>query len=226
MNDASDSHTIVLSAQAISFVQSRKAEAWKSDPAEACRLVILDRLIDLLALPIGAIWKAVPSVGKSFPISLTEQDAEYLDSISVALGQNIDVVLQNLVEGGPFDPTPANKTGYLRNEHNRGRIYGFYMEVPGYQYSFLRAIGDTSLTGRDVLDEAIVALAEKLVSTGEIRGVHPPGSTMEFVKRLIKYNGMMAKPYVNRPVNTAAVPAPKRSSKAKKAERTQAISNP
>ncbi|WP_292051425.1 MULTISPECIES: hypothetical protein [unclassified Brevundimonas] len=224
MTGASESHHIVLSAEAIAYVQSRKAEAWRRDPADACRLVVKDRLIDLLALPNGAIWKAVPSIGKSIPICLERQDADYLDSFSVALGQNVSVLLQNLVEGGPFDPTPANKTGYLRNEHKRGRIYGFYMEVPGYQYSFLRTIGDTSLTGRDVLDEAIVALAEKLILNGEIRGVHPPVTTMQFAERLIKFNGLMAAPYANRPVNKAAISTAKRPSRTKKVGGTKAVS--
>lgn len=224
MTGASESYHIVLSAEAIAFVQSRKADVWKRDPADACRLVVKDRLIDLLALPIGAIWKAVPSIGKTVQICLEHQDAEYLDSFSVALGQNVSVLLQNLVEGGPFDPTPANKTGYLRNEHNRGRIYGFYMEVPGYQYSFLRAIGDTSLTGRDVLDEAIVALAEKLVLNGEIRGVHPTDETMQFAERLIKFNGLMAAPYASRPVNRAAVATAKRPSRTKRGGASNAVS--
>ena len=220
MNVVSPSHSVVLSTEAIAFVQSRKAAAWKSDPQEACRLVVLDRLIDLLALPVPAIWKAVPKTGKSITLGLSGEDAAYLDSMAEALGYDVDVVLQNLVEGGPFDPAPANKTGLLRTEYNRGRIYGFYMEMPGYQYSFLRAIGDTTLSGRDVLDEAIVALAEKLVATGEISGVHPPQSTMDFANKLIKGHGLMSLPPAKRPINRTIAPkakSPKRS-KSKAAE--------
>lgn len=214
MNDVSAFHTVVLSTEAIAYVQSRKAAAWKNDPEEACRLVVLDRRIDLLALPAGAIWKAVPKIGKSITLSLAKEDAAYLESMAEALGYDVRVVLQNLIEGGPFDPAPANKTGLLRTEYNRGRIYGFYMEMPGYQYSFLREIGDTTLSGRDVLDEAIVALAEKLLANGEIRGVHPPQSTMDFAYRLIDGHGLLSSP-AKRPINRTIAPISRSPRRAK-----------
>lgn len=205
MTDRGASVSVVLSAEAMAYLQSRRGPSWFSDPQEAALLVIRDRSVNLLLERPTAIWRAVPASGKRLELTLDGDLDFYIGSVAENLGQTKNVILQNLIEGGPYDSEPANKTGLLRTEPRRGRIYGFYFEMPGYQYSFLRALGEDELSGRDVLDEAIVALAEKVVLEGHVRGVHSSKHAIGFAEQLVAGRGLMA-PAASPNANRAARP--------------------
>lgn len=53
-------------------------------------------------------------------------------------------------------------SGYLRTERGRGRIYGMRFEVAGYQYAFLKTIAGEDLLAEQVLELAIMCLAERI----------------------------------------------------------------
>lgn len=53
-------------------------------------------------------------------------------------------------------------SGFLRTERGRGRVYGMRFEVPGYQYAFMKIVGGDELQPTQVLELAIVCLAERI----------------------------------------------------------------
>lgn len=53
-------------------------------------------------------------------------------------------------------------SGFLRTERGRGRIYGMRFEVAGYQYAFMKVVGGDELQPAQVLELALVCLADRI----------------------------------------------------------------
>lgn len=129
------------------------------------------RLVAQLAAP-SPIWLATPASAAPLTVEITDDIRLALDKLCETTGQRADVVLSNLVVGGPPTPPPELQLGYLRVEPGKGRVFGMYFEIAGFQYALLRQLaGDTKTVGQ-VLDIAFIALARDAASAGSLNG-HP-----------------------------------------------------
>jgi hypothetical protein len=129
------------------------------------------RLVAQLAAP-SPIWLATPTAAAPLMIELTADVRSVLDELCEATGQRPDVVLSNLVVGGPPTPPPELPLGYLRVEPGKGRVFGMYFEIAGFQYALLRKLAGETLSVGQVLDIAFIALAGHAASAGSLNG-HP-----------------------------------------------------
>lgn len=97
-----------------------------------------------------------------------------------AQADRLDVDQQTLLTGVLSDDLFASPlaiidqdglvSGYLRTERGRGRIYGMRFELAGYQYAFMKLVAGEDLQPAQVLELAIVCLAERIA-----KGDAPPG---------------------------------------------------
>lgn len=89
-----------------------------------------------------------------------------------AQADRLDVDQQTLLTGVLSDDLFASPlaiidqdglvSGYLRTERGRGRIYGMRFELAGYQYAFMKLVAGEDLQPAQVLELAIVCLAERI----------------------------------------------------------------
>lgn len=129
------------------------------------------RLLAQLAAP-SPIWLATPSTAAPLTVEITDDIRLALNELCETTGQRPDVVLSNLVIGGPPTPPPELQLGYLRVEPGKGRVFGMYFEIAGFQYALLRQLAGDTKTVSQVLDLAFIALARDAASAGSLNG-HP-----------------------------------------------------
>jgi hypothetical protein len=89
-----------------------------------------------------------------------------------AQADRLDVDQQTLLTGVLSDDLFASPlaiidrdgppSGFLRTERGRGRIYGMRFELAGYQYAFMKMVAGDELQPAQVLELAIVCLAERI----------------------------------------------------------------
>lgn len=77
---------------------------------------------------------------------LTEELLSELTTLAAEAGQQLSVVIYNLLNGGLPSMQPALPLGYLRTEPGRGRVFGMYFEIAGFQYALLRHLAGEHLS--------------------------------------------------------------------------------
>ena len=115
-------------------------------------------------------WLAAPAAAAPLSIELSEELRNLLGQLCEATGHRLDVVISNLVAGGPPLPSPELRLGFLRTEPGRGRVFGMYFEIAGYQYALLRHLAGEKLPVGRVLDSAFLALARQAATGGFLNG--------------------------------------------------------
>ena len=115
-------------------------------------------------------WLASPSTALPLEIELTKELRSLLEEMCEATGHRFDVVLSNLVAGGPPVPPPELRWGFLRTEPGKGRVFGMYFEIAGFQYALLRHLAGEKLSVGRVLDYAFLALARQAATGGFLNG--------------------------------------------------------
>lgn len=137
--------------------------------------VPLDRYVaDLIAIRSAVeliapspTWLAIPT--QVFAVHLTPSPdlVERIAAVCELTGQHQDVVISNLASGGPPMSPPRLQLGYLRTDPGRGRIFGMYFEIAGFQYSLMRHLAGDAFRNSQALDAAFVALASQAATTGK-----------------------------------------------------------
>lgn len=115
-------------------------------------------------------WLAAPAAAAPLSIELSEELCFLLGQLCEATGHRLDVVLSNLVAGGPPVPSPELRLGFLRTEPGKGRVFGMYFEIAGYQYALLKLLAGEKLSVGRVLDSAFLALARQAATGGFLHG--------------------------------------------------------
>lgn len=148
-----------------------------SRSAKETGVTLEKRIIDLLSERVSAElvapspdWRAIPAVTTTISISLTDELISEVTALASGAGQHLSVVIYNLLNGGLPPSPPTLPLGYLRTEPGRGRVFGMYFEIAGYQYALLRHLAGDHLSVRRVMDIAFISLARVAASSGTLNG--------------------------------------------------------
>lgn len=150
-----------------------------------------DRLVDYSSADLA--WRPVGRSARPISVPLNEKVRRALADHSARLGFTEEVLIATVLYDDAFEsrePTdePAGaqlQLGYLRTEPGRGRIYGMYFEMPGYQYAFLRSLGHDAFSAREVLDVAFVALAKAVCSHSDLGGIVASPEALTFARKML-----------------------------------------
>lgn len=139
-------------------------------------------------------WRPVARSARPIQVPLDEAVQRALSGHAERLGFAEDVLITTLLHDNSLvsNPLPEERSGqalqlgYLRTERGRGRIYGMYFEMPGYQYAFLRSLGQDAFSAREILDMAFLALAREVCSRSAFAGVAVSLEALNFAKKMLK----------------------------------------
>lgn len=82
-------------------------------------------------------------------------------------------------------PPPQLPLGYLRTDPGRGRIFGMYFEIAGFQYSLMRHLGGDAFRNSQALDAAFLALASQAASTGKFMNEPISEAARQFATKVV-----------------------------------------
>jgi hypothetical protein len=128
---------------------------------------------------------AIPVAAQPIRLALPEDAYTAIERLCGLCGHRRDTVLSNLAAGAPRTPDAEMTLGFLRTDPGKGRIFGMYFEVAGFQYALLRLLaGDMFSIGR-VLDAAFVALARQAASTGLLHEEPISQGAKQFASKMV-----------------------------------------
>lgn len=153
------------------------------------------RLVDCSAADLA--WRPVGRSARPVSVPLTDRVRRALADHAARLGFTEEVLIATVLYDDTFaghEPTdePAGaqlQLGYLRTEPGRGRIYGMYFEMPGYQYAFLRSLGHDAFSAREILDVAFVQLAKAVCSRSNLGGIVASPEALTFARKMLNMAG-------------------------------------
>lgn len=82
-------------------------------------------------------------------------------------------------------PPPQLPLGYLRTDPGRGRIFGVYFEIAGFQYSLMRHLAGDAFRNSQALDAAFLALASQAASTGKFVNESISDAARQFATKVV-----------------------------------------
>jgi hypothetical protein len=152
-----------------------------------CELVHLRAVAQLVAP--SATWLASPATASPLKLHLTKELHSVLGELCEATGHRFDVVLSNLAAGGPPVPPPELRLGFLRTEPGKGRVFGMYFEIAGFQYALMRHLAGEKLSVGRVLDSAFLALARQAATGGFLNGEPVSQAARQFAAKVLMIEG-------------------------------------
>lgn len=146
---------------------------------------LISRRVAQELLAPSPTWLAIPVTAQPIRLALPEEIYTAIERLCGLCGHRRDIVLSNLAAGTPRTPNPELTLGFLRTDPGKGRIFGMYFEVAGFQYALLRHLaGDMFSIGR-VLDAAFVALARQAASTGLLHDQPISQGAKQFASKMV-----------------------------------------
>lgn len=130
-------------------------------------------------------WLAIPTEVSAVRLTPSHELAEQISALCQLTGHNHDVVISNLASGGPPVPPAELPLGYLRTDPGRGRIFGMYFEIAGFQYSLMRHLAGDTFRIRQVLDAAFLALASQATITGKFLNEPIGDAARQFATKVV-----------------------------------------
>ncbi len=82
-------------------------------------------------------------------------------------------------------PPPQLPLGYLRTDPGRGRVFGMYFEIAGFQYSLMRHLAGDAFRNSQALDAAFLALASQAASTGKFMNESITDTARQFATKVV-----------------------------------------
>lgn len=176
---------------ATAWVGSRRLEELTAGASDAgvsldqyiSELVHLRAVAELVAP--STTWLAPPAAATPLGVELTKELQSLLEELCEATGHRFDIVLSNLVAGGPPVPPPELRLGFMRMEPGKGRVFGMYFEIAGFQYALLRHLAGEKLPVSRVLDSAFLALARQAATGGFLSGEPISQSARQFAAKMV-----------------------------------------
>ncbi|WP_433951854.1 hypothetical protein [Brevundimonas diminuta] len=152
-------------------------------PQYVADLVSMRAAVELIAP--SPTWLAIPTDVAAIQFTPSLELAERIEALSQITGQHHDVVISNLASGGPPMPPPQLPLGYLRTDPGRGRIFGMYFEIAGFQYSLMRHLAGDAFRNSQALDAAFLALASQAASTGKFMNESISDAARQFATKVV-----------------------------------------
>jgi hypothetical protein len=142
-------------------------------------------------------WRPLKTDATPYELIINARVVRMLDRLSAALQYDRDVIITTILTDGlcmPFEVATRQRRqerlhpkAQVRREPGKGNIYPIDFLMPGYQIVFLKMLGGPFEKGQ-VLEEALVALARQVVTTGKALGVTVTEEAFDFAKRMVAYS--------------------------------------
>lgn len=152
-------------------------------PRYVAGLVSMRAAVELIAP--SPTWLAIPTDVSAVQLEPSPELAERIEALCQLSGQHQDVVVSNLASGGPPMPPPQLPLGYLRTDPGRGRVFGMYFEIAGFQYSLMRHLAGDAYRNSQALDAAFLALASQAASTGKFMNESITDTARQFATKVV-----------------------------------------
>ncbi len=152
-------------------------------PRYVAGLVSMRAAVELIAP--SPTWLAIPTDVSAIQLQPSPDLTEQIAALCQLAGQEHAVVISNLASGGPPVPPPQLPLGYLRTDPGRGRVFGMYFEIAGFQYSLMRHLAGDAFRNSQALDAAFLALASQAASTGKFMNVSITDAARQFATKVV-----------------------------------------
>ncbi|MGQ3149983.1 hypothetical protein [Brevundimonas mediterranea] len=181
--DTSPAWTVLVANSACGELSAMARNEGISLPQYVADLVSMRAAVELVAP--SPTWLAIPIDVAAIQFTPSPELAERIEALSQITGQHHDVIVSNLASGGPPMPPPQLPLGYLRTDPGRGRIFGMYFEIAGFQYSLMRHLGGDAFRNSQALDAAFLALASQAASTGKFMNESISEAAQQFATKVV-----------------------------------------
>jgi len=132
----------------------------------------------------------------SFPLQLDARFVKSLDELAEAWGYERDIVVATILSDGickPLDVVARERQAAsafeyeVRREPGKGNIYPVELQMPGYQLVFVRMLAGHFVDRALVLEEALLALARKIVRGDPVLGAPVSAEAFSFAQRMVSF---------------------------------------
>lgn len=167
--------------------------------SDSLGMSVSEFVCDLIAQSADRIaYVSLPDAGRSraeligLKIWLDERLIEHLDAIGAKAGVSVAAFIENVLRAVP-KASGAQPLGYLRTVKGRGKIYGMYFEIAGYQYALLRHLGGDHSGPSTIMDAAFLALARQAAYTGRVGDLVVSDEGRAFAQNMLARSRMAAR---------------------------------
>lgn len=169
---------------------------------EAVEITIRRRLTKglMFAIVLGAgelKWRPIHRDSITLAIDLPLDAALQLEEAAQDFGYGRDVLVATVLSNDsckPMDVVSAESRGVQRADHKtyirrvpgKGNLYPVHFYMPGYQLVFIRMLANREVDRSVIIDEALLALARRVVSDDHVAGVHVSGEARVFARKMLE----------------------------------------
>jgi hypothetical protein len=154
----------------------------------------------LFAIVLGPAelkWRPVHRDSMTLTVDLSIDAALQLEEAANDFGYGRDVLVATVLSNDickPMDvvsaesrhPPRIDDRTHIRRAPGRGNLYPMHFYMPGYQLVFIRMLANHEVDRSAIIDEALLALARRVVSADRVAGVEVSGEAKLFARRMLE----------------------------------------
>ena len=147
--------------------------------------------------PTELKWHPIHRDAMTLTVELPIDAALQLEDTASDFGYGRDVLVATILSNEickPMDVVsaearqpyrPEEKT-QVRRVPGKGNLYPVHLYMPGYQLVFIRMLANRELDRSIIIDEALLALARRVMSQDRVAGIEVSGEARIFARRMLE----------------------------------------
>lgn len=143
-------------------------------------------------------WRPIHRDAMSLSVELPIDAALQLEDTANEFGYGRDVlaatILSNeickpmeVVSAEGHQPYRPEGKSQVRRVPGKGNLYPVHLYIPGYQLVFMRMLANREVDRSVVIDEALIALARRVVSQNNVAGIEVSGEARIFARKMLEF---------------------------------------